>query len=83
MNDYVLRVIRVHINVYVENVDLIRRLNQRQESIKTVSYTHLDWKLLCFNGLKIKKVAGEKKYSPATLSLMNKSQFFLTILTII
>ena len=32
---------------------------------------------------KIKKVAGEKKYSPATLSLMNKSQFFLTILTII
>lgn len=34
VNDYVLRVIRVHINVYVENVDLIRRLNQRQESIK-------------------------------------------------
>ena len=34
MNDYVLRVIRAHINVYVENVDLIRRLNQRQESIK-------------------------------------------------
>ena len=33
-NDYVLRVIRAHINVYVENVDLIRRLNQRQESIK-------------------------------------------------
>ena len=26
--------IRAHINVYVENVDLIRRLNQRQESIK-------------------------------------------------
>ena len=34
VNDYVLRVIRAHINVYVENVDLIRRLNQRQESIK-------------------------------------------------
>lgn len=36
MNDYVLRVIRAHINVYVENVDLIRRLNQRQESIKNM-----------------------------------------------
>ena len=34
VNDYALRVIRAHINVYVENVDLIRRLNQRQESIK-------------------------------------------------
>lgn len=36
VNDYVLRVIRAHINVYVENVDLIRRLNQRQESIKNM-----------------------------------------------
>ena len=29
------------------------------------------------NGLKIKKVAGEKKYSPATLSLMNKCSHFM------
>lgn len=34
MNDYVLRVIRAHMNVYVENVDLIRCLNERQESIR-------------------------------------------------
>lgn len=34
VNDYVLRVIRTHINVYTENVDMVRRLNQRQESIQ-------------------------------------------------
>lgn len=34
VNDYVLRVIHAHINVYTENVDMIRRLNERQESIR-------------------------------------------------
>lgn len=34
VNDYVLRVIRTHINVYVENVDMIRKLNERQENIR-------------------------------------------------
>lgn len=34
VNDYVLRVIRAHINVYTENVDMVRRLNQHQESIR-------------------------------------------------
>lgn len=34
VNDYVLRIIRTHINVYTENVDMVRRLNQRQESIQ-------------------------------------------------
>lgn len=29
-----MRVIRTHINVYTENVDMVRRLNQRQESIQ-------------------------------------------------
>lgn len=38
-----------------------------------------DWTVLYFNGLKIKKVAGEKKYSPATLSLMNRVHFFIQL----
>ena len=47
---------------------LIKKLEKLDEA---------DWTVLYFNGLKIKKVAGEKKYSPATLSLMNKDQFFI------
>jgi hypothetical protein len=34
VNDYVLRIIRTHINVYIENVDMIRKMNQRQESVR-------------------------------------------------
>ena len=47
---------------------LIKKLEKLDEA---------DWTVLYFNGLKIKKVAGEKKYSPAALSLMNKGQFFI------
>ena len=38
VNDYVLRVIRTHINVYTENVDMVRRLNQRQEASKNMMF---------------------------------------------
>jgi DNA invertase Pin-like site-specific DNA recombinase len=34
INEYVLRVIRTHINVYMESVTMIRKLNQRQASMK-------------------------------------------------
>lgn len=74
LNEYVLRIIRSHINIYTEYVDLIQRLNERQESVKKYDVFSREIRK-CREALKRMKKHRERLFEDYAYKLIDAEQY--------